>query len=259
MSRLNKVLSLILTAVTAVGCSRELPMPMSYADHRLLELEAEMQMPPSALFNWDYPTPQTNLLSSDLEGVFQPTASGRLTSALYGSVRTLSGPRGLYASFHEGIDIAAVSRDRQGRPLDKIKAIAPGKIAYANKIIGNSNYGNYVVLTHEDPIGSFYTLYAHLASVAPDIAPGMVIERGTTLGIMGNTPASIIPMARAHMHFEIGVMLNSKFDTWFKARHMTPDHGCYNGLNLAGLDPLDILENAAKAADFSLKDRKSVV
>ena len=247
------LMPLLLLLAAEPGCRREPPLPPSYAERRLAELETEVQGPPSALVGWGYPTDQTNLLVPDAAGVFQPTASGRPDSALYGSVRTQAGAKGLYASFHEGVDIAAVGRDKRGQPVDQVRALAPGAVAYANKIAGNSNYGIYVVLMHEDPLGSFYTLYAHLASVDPGIARGRPVARGDTLGIMGNTPASDIPMARAHVHVEIGLMLNTRFDAWARARRMTPDHGAYNGLNLAGLDPLDILQKARDSNVFSLR------
>ncbi len=241
---------LIPAVIVFNGCRREPPLPPSYAQQFLDEWDTQEQSPPSALVGWAYPTDQTNLLAEGMDGVFQPTASGRSISALYGSVRTLSGPKGLYASFHEGVDIAACSRDRQGRPLDEIRAIAPGIVAYANKRPGNSNYGNYVVLLHDDPFGQFYTLYAHMISVASNIVPGRAIKRGETLGKMGNTPN--IPWVRAHLHLEIGVMLNSRFDVWFRSQKMTPDHGKCHGLNLAGMDPLEILAMAKNSGDFSL-------
>lgn len=249
----QKTLLCILASFSmCAGCRRDPPLPPSYAEQRLTEMELENQPPPSALCNWGFPTDQTNLISPDATDVFQKTASGRSISGMYGSVRTFSGPKGLYASFHEGVDIAAVSRDKRGKPLDQIRAIAPGSVLYANKIYGNSNYGNYVVLMHQDPIGSFYTLYAHMASVDAKIMPGVSVECGDLLGIMGNTPPSDIPLVRAHLHFEIGLMLNSRFDKWYRARHRIADHGLGHGLNLAGLDPIDILAKAAESPSFTL-------
>ena len=125
--------------------------------------------PPPPPLLWSklvFPTQQQGLLEEGREDVFQPTAAGTRESALYGSVRTVNRGGRLLASFHEGIDIAPVRRDRRGRPLDDVLAVAEGKVAYVNKVAGNSTYGKYAVVEHDDPMGPVYTLYAHLASVA---------------------------------------------------------------------------------------------
>lgn len=192
--------------------------------------------PESAFRRIVFPT-ERNELDPDLPGVFQPTAAGSVTSALYGSVRTARLGKGMAASFHEGIDIAPMRRDSRGRPLDAVRVIADGKVAHINRQPGNSNYGNYVVITHFDPLGQVYTLYAHLAAVAPDLRTGQQITAGTVLGLMGNTPTAIIPAARSHLHFEVGLILNSRFGIWFRGQRLKPDHGEFNGQNLQALDP----------------------
>lgn len=189
-------------------------------------------------------------LDPDIPGVFQPTAAGGVQSALYGSVRTARVGKGLMPSFHEGIDIAPLQRDAHGRPADVVRAIADGTVAYINRHAGNSNYGNYVVLTHEDPLGEVYTLYAHLAAIAPDLGVGAHVRAGTPVGLMGNTPTTIIPAGRAHLHFEVGLIANKRFGAWFRAQRMTPDHGAFNGINLQGLDPLAFFRTQAEAGEF---------
>ena len=86
------------------------PAPESEA----LELELD-QAPPGAvvpqLRKMVFPTGQTGLLDPAAANVFQPTASGRPESALYGSTRTGRRGKFLRATFHEGIDVAAVRRD----------------------------------------------------------------------------------------------------------------------------------------------------
>ncbi len=211
-----------------VGCRNEAPV-------------AARTVPPapppeSAFRRIVFPT-ERNDLDPDVPGVFQPTVAGNVTSALYGSVRTVRLGKGLVASFHEGNDIAPMRRDSRGRPLDVIHVIADGTVAHINRQPGNSNYGNYVVITHFDPLGQVYTLYAHLAAVAPDLQTGQQITAGTVLGLMGNTPTTIIPAARSHLHFEVGLILNSRFGAWFRAQRLTPDHGEFNGQNLQALDP----------------------
>lgn len=200
--------------------------------------------------NLVFPTDVTNLTDGIASGAFQPTVSGRPESALYGSVRTASSG---YPSFHEGIDIRSLQKDRRGVPLDNIYAINDGVFAYANRITGNSNYGKYVVLIHHDAVGEVYSLYAHLASVTPELKPGMPVKAGDIIGIMGNTPPGIIPPERAHLHFEIGLVINSRFPEWLHSHYPGSKHEVFHGWNLLGLDPLEFLRQAT-APGFSFLD-----
>lgn len=186
-----------------------------------------------------FPTPQTAIQDLEDPSVFMPTASGRVISAHYGSTRTNAAGR---ATFHEGTDIGPVRRDRRGHALDQIFAVADGEIAYINRIAGNSTYGLYVVLTHEEEdFGTFYTLYAHLASVPRDLRAGQSVPRGEVIGIMGHSSSFHIPPQRAHLHFEVGMILNRQFATWYRAKQRTPDHGTFHGHNLNGINPLLLL------------------
>ncbi|MEI8139303.1 MAG: M23 family metallopeptidase [bacterium] len=177
-------------------------------------------------------------LDPAVPGNFQPTAAGTVESALYGSVRTVQIGKHLYPSFHEGIDIAPLQRNGRGVPLDEVHAVAAGTVGYINQKSGNSNYGNYVVLLHQDPIGAVYTLYAHLAAISPDLRVGQAVEPGRLLGMMGNTSSGAIPLSRAHLHFEVGLIVNEHFGIWFRAQKLKPDHGLFNGGNLIALNPL---------------------
>lgn len=183
-----------------------------------------------------YPTARTNLLDAPPASAFQDTGAGVPQSGMFGTVRT--GESGL-GQFHEGLDIKVVERDRRGRPLDKVFAAADGRVAYVNRIAGNSNYGKYIVLLHEDPAGEVFTLYAHLMDVETRIVSGAAVAAGDTIGDVGNTSSGGIPMERAHLHFEIGLIVNSRFAEWYRARHEKPDHGAWHGYNLLGLNPLD--------------------
>lgn len=212
----------------------------------------EPPVPPPPPLIWAsaiFPTEQQGLLDSERNDVFQPTAAGTRESALYGSVRTASRGGRLWASFHEGIDIAAVQRDTQGRPCDDVFAIADGKVAYVNKVAGNSTYGSYVVVEHKEPMGAIYTLYAHLAAVTAQC--GETVTPGSVLGRMGNTATYSIPMSRAHLHFEIGVLLNSRFLAWYKEQKLTPSHDLFHGWNILGVDPLNFFE--CQRADKGLR------
>jgi len=198
--------------------------------------------------NLVFPTDQ--VLDRADPDVFQPTASGRPESALFGSVRTASYGKGLAASFHEGVDIAAAQRDRAGRPQDAVYAVADGKVAYVNTKAGNSNYGKYVVLVHACPSGMVYTLYAHLAALSPGAGCGMAVQAGDVLGIVGHTANPPLSLERAHLHFEAGLILNARVKQWFRAHKLKNDHGNFNGWNLLGVDPLAVFEDQRQQPDF---------
>ncbi|MCC5844151.1 MAG: M23 family metallopeptidase [Verrucomicrobia bacterium] len=186
-----------------------------------------------------FPTPQTALQNLEDPSVYMPTASGRVISAHYGSTRTNNAGR---AVFHEGVDIGPTRRDRRGHALDEIFAVSDGQIAYINRIAGNSTYGVYIVLTHEEEdFGTYYTLYAHLTSVPRELRAGQAVQRGDVIGIMGHTSSFSIPPQRAHLHFEVGMILNQHFHAWYRAKQRTPNHGTYHGHNLNGLNPMLLL------------------
>lgn len=168
----------------------------------------------------------------------QPTQSGRLESALFGCVRN-GGTR-----FHEGIDIGSSRRGAGNEPLEAIRPVAAGTVRYINRDPGTSSYGRYIVLEHDQWSVPLYSLYAHLASVDARLEVGEPVDLGSRLGVMGNSAGGYrIPMARAHLHFEIGLCLSSRFEDWYR-RQEYPEanaHGIWNGLNLLGLDPLSFL------------------
>lgn len=200
---------------------------------------------------YGFPTRQTKLLDVNSSAVYQPTASGHIESALYGSVRSAMRGKQLLPSFHEGIDIAPIKKDSKSRFLDEVFAVAEGRVAYVNRIAGNSNYGIYVVLIHDDPVGEMYTSYSHLAKVDPEIRSGAKLRLGQRLGIMGNTATTSIPRDRSHLHFEIGMIQNRNFTEWYRKNKISPDHGNYHGHNLRGFYPLAIYERLQTESRFS--------
>ena len=170
----------------------------------------------------------------------QPTVSGRLESATFGMVRE-DGQR-----FHEGVDIRPDRRDAAGEPLDLVRAAMDGQVAYVNPHV-NGPYGRYVVLVHPGAEIPVYSLYAHLASIDPSMKLGAFVRRGLTLGRMGRTSAGASPITpdRAHLHFEVGLVLSTGFHAWYAAQpenQKSPNlHGLFNGQNLIGMDPLPII------------------
>ena len=138
--------------------------------------------------------------------------------------------------FHEGIDIRCIHRDERGEPLDEVRAIADGKVVYANLIPGYSNYGKYVVIEHRWGGSPYFSLYGHLSKI--DIHMGDAIQRGQHIGVMGYTGVGI-NRERAHLHLELNLMLNHNFQEWYDSflhKNDPNHHGIYNGINLAGLN-----------------------
>ena len=185
------------------------------------------------------PTPNTALFEpGGEERFFAPTPGRTWVAGTFGCTRS----EGL--QLHEGIDILSVQRDRQGEPIDPVFAAADGTVAYINDKPALSNYGRYLVVQHHIDGLEVYTLYAHLRAIAPNLRPGQTVRAGQTIGTLGRSTNTRTPIAkdRAHLHFEIALMISDRFDAWF--RRVEPrernDHGNFNGQNLLGLDPAAI-------------------
>jgi len=191
-----------------------------------------------------WPTPNPAWENGEWMGGFlQHAGSGNPLSGGYGSVRN-GGTR-----FHEGIDLFAVRRDAHGEPLDEVFAAMSGVVRYVNAEPKHSSYGRYIVLEHDGEAPAIYTLYAHLASVdlalLPDKGESPRVSAGQVLGRMGRSAGGyVIPKARAHLHFEMGLRLTDDFEWWYQARGFDDPnyHGAYNGMNLMGFDPLAFYE-----------------
>lgn len=165
----------------------------------------------------------------------QHAGSGDPESGGFGGVRSAGG------QFHEGIDIKPVARDRRGEPLDDVFAAMPGVVRHVNARAGDSSYGRYVVLEHPAMTPAVYTLYAHLARIAPDLRAGQEVSAGQVLGTLGHSSGGYtIPTDRSHLHFEIGLVVTRNFQAWYNRRKFGSrnDHDIWNGMNLMGVDPL---------------------
>lgn len=183
-----------------------------------------------------WPTPNAAMLEGrELSAFVQPTASGRIESALWGCTRN-DGNR-----FHAGLDLKPLRRDRSGEALDPIFAVMDGEVAYINRVTGHSTYGRYIVIEHSGAHPPVYTLYAHLARIESGLEEGRAVKAGDVIAIMGRSAGGyVIPRQRAHLHFEIGVRVSDDFQTWFDRQGFgSPNHhGNYNGMNLVAFDPL---------------------
>jgi murein DD-endopeptidase MepM/ murein hydrolase activator NlpD len=100
------------------------------------------------------------------------------------------------------------------------------------------------VLEHPEQSPVVYTLYAHLARIAPGLRVGETVARGQTIATLGHSSGGyMIPKDRAHVHFEIGLAVTKDFQLWYERRRFGSrnEHGMWNGMNLIGIDPLDFL------------------
>lgn len=199
-----------------------------------------------------WPTPNDIYLrGGGIERFVQPTVSGAVTSGLFGSVR--SGGR----QFHEGLDLFPAERDARGEPLDPVGAALAGVVRHISAREGASSYGRYVVLEHPEQSPPVYTLYAHLARIAPGLRTGQTLAAGEPLGTMGRSAGGyVIPKSRAHLHFEIGVRVTDRFQAWYDSRGFgSPnEHGVWNGMNLMGLDPLEFFARRRAGALLALDE-----
>lgn len=83
---------------------------------------------------------------------------------------------------HKGVDLVG-NRD--------VKSADEGVVTFAGQ---KSGYGNVIIINHRN---GYETLYGHLDSIAVKV--GQVIEKGESIGVMGNTGRS----TGTHLHFEI--------------------------------------------------------
>ncbi|HEX2852495.1 MAG TPA: M23 family metallopeptidase [Opitutaceae bacterium] len=183
-----------------------------------------------------WPTPNTGWADKKPLGAYiQDTGTGEPESGTFGGVRNGG------THFHEGIDIKAVGRDRRGEPTDDVYAAVNGVVRHVSSNPGGSSYGRYIVLEHPDEKPAVYTLYAHLAKIAPGLRVGDRVTRGQTIATMGHSSGGYtIPRERSHLHFEIGVMITRDFQAWYNRRKFgsANEQGYWNGMNLMGIDPL---------------------
>lgn len=185
------------------------------------------------------------------EKFFAATPGKPWTSGTFGCVRTEGW------QLHEGLDIRCLERDKRGEPLDPVLATADGTVAYINTRSSLSNYGKYIILCHYVEGVQIYSLYAHLKEIRADLQTGQPVKTGERVATMGRTSntAQSISKDRAHVHFELDLVINDHFPEWYRKTFPSQrnDHGAWNGQNLVGLDPrLLLLAQHEHGAHFSL-------
>jgi len=192
-------------------------------------------LPAFARLELVWPTPNPAFFEGrPIEAYIQPTVSGDPSSGLFGCVRSNG------YQFHEGLDLKPVEARRHGEPTDEIFAAMDGVVRHISGRAGESSYGRYIVLEHPNATPAIYTLYAHLQSLAPGLQVGDEVRAGQVIAVMGHTAGGYaIPRERAHLHFEMGLMVTTDFQNWYNhQRFGSPnEHGPWNGMNLMGFDP----------------------
>jgi murein DD-endopeptidase MepM/ murein hydrolase activator NlpD len=182
---------------------------------------------------------------------FVPTPGKTWESGCFGCVRTDR------RQMHEGLDIKCLQRDSHGEPADPVMAAAIGTVVYMNDRPSLSNYGRYLVLQHLIGGVEVYSLYAHLHSIRSDLKPGISVQAGEPIAVMGRTSntAATISKERAHVHFELNLFYSDHFAAWYKTHFPRErnDHGVWNGENLVGFDPrLVLLAEREQGINFNL-------
>jgi murein DD-endopeptidase MepM/ murein hydrolase activator NlpD len=187
------------------------------------------------------------------ERFFVGTTGRGWESGTFGGVRS-----GGY-QLHEGLDIRSIQRDKRNEPTDPVMSSADGTIAYINRKAALSNFGIYVMIRHRIDGIEVYTTYAHLREVRADLHAGSAVKAGEVIGMLGRTAntGEGISKDRAHVHFEIGLLINDDFAAWHRRyqKGQRNDHGDWNGQALRGLDPKEILLRQHREGDrFRLVD-----
>ena len=203
-----------------------------------------------------FPTPNQNLMEHP-EHFYMKTArsgSDAWKGGMYGFSRNAKSLKAgvVHTRFHEGVDIAPIMRDAKGYPLDSVVAIDSGTVVYVNAVAGRSNYGKYIVVRHVWDGSPFYSLYAHLNETWVD--SGAHVPQGFPLGRLGYTGAGI-NRARAHLHFEITMLINWNFPAWYSSEYRdgANHHGYYNGINMSGLNVARLYERLSVEPDLSIR------
>ena len=185
------------------------------------------------------------------ERFFVGTVGKPWTTGMFGCVRHEGW------QIHEGLDIRCLQRNKLGEPTDPVTATADGVVAYINARPSLSNFGSYIILRHQIEGLEIYSLYAHLHEIRQGLKLGQRVKAGDTIGIMGRTANTRegISKERAHVHFELNLLVNDRFSSWYKQTFpgQRNDHGEWNGQNLLGLDPrLILIAQKSEGAKFSL-------
>jgi len=172
---------------TPTFCRRELPMCLDINSYNTTS-DIDGLTDKVSLVGYLHPTNGEGYITSNFGVVRKYEKNGEVfyvqTEDLNGDKENLGWDRVIYA--HAGIDIGVP----EGTSLYAVKS---GKIVYAGDQ-GETGYGKFVVIMHDDGINS---LYGHLSKIK--VVIGETVKKGQVIGFSGNTGASTGP----HLHFEL--------------------------------------------------------
>lgn len=116
----------------------------------------------------------TKVVLGEGTGDFAWPVSGATLSSSYGQ---------RWGRTHKGVDLVSSNRS--------ILAADDGVVTFTGT---KSGYGNCIIIDHKN---GYETLYGHLSKIS--VKEGEVVEKGSKIGVMGNTGRS----TGTHLHFEI--------------------------------------------------------
>jgi peptidoglycan LD-endopeptidase LytH len=202
---------------------------------------------------FNLPTANRTIYDADGGGekFFVPTVGKPWTSGCFGCVRTEGW------QMHEGLDIRATQRDKRGEAIDPVLSTADGTVVYINHKSALSNFGRYIIVRHDIDGIEVYSTYAHLSEVRDGLTAGINVKSGEQIGVMGRSANTRqgISKERAHLHFELNLLVNERFSSWYKKNFpdQRNDHGQWNGQNFLGIDPRAVLlEQKEQGKEFNL-------
>ena len=118
---------------------------------------------------FQFPTANHALLEKDgVERFFVGTVGKPWTSGTFGCVRSDGW------QLHEGLDIRCLQRDKRGEPSDPVLATADGTVVYISTRPSLSNYGNFLVVRHQDEGDA--RLPVQLQHQLVDLLPGAGVQ-----------------------------------------------------------------------------------
>jgi peptidase M23-like protein len=113
----------------------------------------------------------------------------------YGNVYTLNNGR---EARHTGADLNIAGGDLG----ERVFAMGPGIVRFAEEIGGDSLWGNVVIIDHGRVDGKhLFSRYAHLLSIEDGIKEGIEVTADTLIGFVGSGPAG--SGMDPHLHFDI--------------------------------------------------------
>ena len=176
-----------------------------------------------------------------IENYIFPNIMGNIEAGTFGYTKNNQ------TQLNKGIDIKSTKLGKRKESLDEIISVLPGRVVHINKTSENSYYGRYVVIQHSRYEPAIFTLYAHLKNPSLNIKLGSQVKAGTLIGIMGRSAGGyIISKDRVHLHFEMGLMLNENFPSWYDKQEFdySNKQGKWNMMNLVTFDPLQFYAEA---------------